>query len=374
MNYIKKMCILRQIRQGFSGDGKALSGLIKIEQYGKNLAVEVSIINFAPLTSGEYYCLLSDGTGKTEMLSLRGKSLFNLLSDLDITEGFCGIICHVKNEVVPIAYGINGNKSYDWKSVLNATLPPVFPRFAKDLGGEIAESEAFFSDNHKKQTPMYAPNTFPPPESPPQAPQNEPTVDEPTLPPPSNAPATPRELTSPTQSYDDETVATQNYYEEKENECDLLQETKQDAHTESANQAQGKETGLDSEANDDAPRVRRTFKTDPDGYYLAVKEEIDRLFRTYPKDTTLQGAFSCSEWVRVKGSASSPAYLVGVLRKDGRVHYICYALATEDKNSPPEEIKNVCSFVPVSVYEETKGFFVIFQSASSGECVRPERA
>ena len=96
MNYYKKMCILRQVKQGFSGDGKPLSGLIKIEQYGKNLAVEVSIINFAPLSSGEYYCLLSDGKRKTEMLKLRGKSIFNLLSDLDISNGFCGIICFVK--------------------------------------------------------------------------------------------------------------------------------------------------------------------------------------------------------------------------------------------------------------------------------------
>ena len=34
MNYVKKMCILRQVKQGFSGDGKALSGLVKVEQYG----------------------------------------------------------------------------------------------------------------------------------------------------------------------------------------------------------------------------------------------------------------------------------------------------------------------------------------------------
>ena len=93
MNYVKKMCILRQIKQGFSGDGKALSGLIKVEQYGKNLAVEVSVINFAPLASGEYFCLLSDGKGKTEMLSLRGKSIFNILTDIDVSGGFCGIIC-----------------------------------------------------------------------------------------------------------------------------------------------------------------------------------------------------------------------------------------------------------------------------------------
>ncbi|MBO7298161.1 MAG: hypothetical protein J6U60_03845 [Clostridia bacterium] len=92
MNYVKKMCILRQLKQGFSGDGKTLSGLVKIEQYGKNLAVEVSIINFAPLALGEYYCLLSDGKGKTEMLALRGKSIFNILSDLDISHGFCAVI------------------------------------------------------------------------------------------------------------------------------------------------------------------------------------------------------------------------------------------------------------------------------------------
>ena len=113
MNYVKKMCILRQIKQGFSGDGKALSGLIKAEQYGKNLAVEVSIINFAPLVSGEYYCLLADSKGRTELLPLRGKNIFNILSDVEIDKGFCGVICYVKKDVVPIAYGINGNGVYD---------------------------------------------------------------------------------------------------------------------------------------------------------------------------------------------------------------------------------------------------------------------
>ncbi len=374
MNYVKKMCILRQIRQGFSGDGKALSGLIKIEQYGKNLAVEVSIINFAPLSSGEYYCLLSDGKGKTEMLSLRGKSLFNLLSDLDISGGFCGIICHVKNDVVPIAYGINGNKSYDWRTVLNATLPPVFPNPRKDVGGEIAGSSLNFSEKSQNQGTMYALNDFSPPEKNPQPPRETPPTDEPILPPPTDTPPPPRELIPTANTYDDETVAARNYYEENENECNVLQKTDENAPIESANQNQGEKTGLDGKKNDDASRVRGTFKTDPDGYYLAVKEEIDRLFRTYPKDNTLRGAFSCSEWVRVKGKAANPEYLVGVLRVDGRVQYICYALAAEDKNSPPNEIKNVCSFVPVSVYEEEKGFFVIFQSAANGECIRPERA
>lgn len=332
MNYVKKMCILRQIKQGFSGDGKALSGLIKIEQYGKNLAVEVSIINFAPLVSGEYFCLLSDGKGKTEMLSLRGKSMFNILSDIDVSSGFCGIICYVKNEVVPIAYGINGNGSYDWRAILNATLPPVFPQKEKaKAGGEIAFDE-----------------------------ENEPTVYE-------------MKGISSEKSYNDEEVATENYYEVKEHERIEPTKTDENARTQSAAKIEDTEERTDASTDGDAAGVLPPFGKDPDGYYLSVKRELDELFSKYPQDKTLCGAFTQSEWVRLKGTEEAPQYLVGALYQDGKVRYICYALFAEDKDSPPEEIKNVCTFVPISPFVNAKGFFVIFQSAASGECVKPER-
>lgn len=378
MNYVKKMCILRQIRQGFSGDGKTLSGLIKIEQYGKNLAVEISVINFAPLTLGEYYCLLSDGKGKTEMLALRGKSLFNLLSDIDISEGFCGIICYVKNDVVPIAYGINGNRTYDWRSILNATLPPVFPNASKgNLQGEIARSSPYKTQN---EPTVYATNEKTKPEQAPPKPKQKPES-EPERILPEDAPLPPREdepsppLSEPSPpAYNDETVATENYYEENDDERKQLQKVGENAHVESPAEKQGAEKGLDETPNGDAPCVRRAVKTDPDGYYLSVKEEIERLFQTYPRDKTLVGAFSDSDWVRIKGTQDNPQYLVGVVKREGRVLYVCYALAAEDRNAPPDEIKNVCAFVPVSAYSQEKGFFVIFQSAASGECIRPELA
>ena len=341
MNYVKKMCILRQIKQGFSADGKTLSGLIKAEQYGKNLAIEISVINFAPLLSGEYYCLLSDGRGKTEMLCLRGKSLFNILTDMDISGGFCGIICHVKNEVVPIAYGVNGNKQYDWKKILHATLPPVFPQNPSknkattppEEGIAVSQSDRFFEDKDERKA-----STNP---------------------------------LSMEREYDDESIVEENYFKENENERNEFKKTVQDVHSESTNQKQSEKKGANVEKDVDAAGVLHPFKTNPDGYYFAVKSEIDELFKTYPKDKTLCGAFSCSDWVRVKGTAKDPQYLVGVLYEDGRAQYICYALATENKNQPPEEIKNVCSFVPISVFDTTRGFFVIFQSAASGECLKP---
>ena len=370
MNYVKKMCILRQIRQGFSEDGKSLSGLIKVEQYGKNLAVEVSVINFAPLSSGEYYCLLSDGNGKTEMLALRGKSLFNLLSDLDISCGFCGIICYVKNEVIPIAYGVNGNKTYDWRTILNAALPPVFPTVKHSrVDGEIADSAAPISPPPSSTPSISTPPPKPEPIKPELPfPGPDPAPMEEEITPPADLPP-PRELD---EVYHDETVATENYFEEKTDERILPEKVDKNAHVKSAASRERTEKGIDPAADVDDPRVRRSVTTDPDGYYLAVKEEIDRLFKTYPRDTTLSGAFSCGEWVRVKGTAKQPEYLVGILRMDGKVRYICYALRAENKSNPPDEIKNVCAFVPTDVYDEDKGYFVIFQNASSGECIRPE--
>ena len=326
MNYVKKMCILRQAKQGFSGDGKTLSGLIKMEQYGKNLAVEVSIINFAPLVSGEYYCLLTDGKGKTEMLSLRGKSIFNILSDIDISGGFCGIICFVKNDVIPIAYGINGKGSYNWRAILKTALPPVFPQKTGQADGEIAFEE-------KNDTPMYETNINP--------------------------------------AYNDEEVATRNYYEEEANERIQPAKIEEDAHTKNPTEDKGEKARANTETNVHATGVLPLFKTNPDGYYLSVKHELDELFSSYPEDRTLEGAFQHSKWVRLKGEKSAPQYLVGALYEDGKARYICYALAAKDKNSPPEEIKNVCSFVPVSCFAESAGFFVIFQSAASGECVKP---
>jgi hypothetical protein len=293
------------------------------------------------------------------MLALRGKSLFNLLTDMDISEGFCAVICHVKTEVVPIAYGVSGNHVYDWRAILNATLPPVFPNISEenalsntDYVGNIDNLQGFSQENIKNQPPMSALNASslndtPPQNDTPQAGQD---------------------------GYNDENVATENYYEKEADDEQIESfENLQNAQPKGTTEKQNSPPQSNAEKDGNADRVLHAFKTDPDGYYQAVKEELDGLFRAYPRDKTLDGAFSCSEWVRLKGTAKQPQYLVGVLYHDGRAKYICYALAAENKDNPPEEIKNVCAFVPSSVFKDKEGFFVIFQSAATGECIKPER-
>ena len=327
------MCILRQVKQGFSGDGKALSGLVKAEQYGKNLSIEVSVINFAPLSSGEYYCILSDGKNVAETLPLRGKSLFNILTDMDISNGFCAVVCFVKDSITPIAYGVNGNGSYNWKSILNQALPPSF--YEKERKKEDAPLE---DEPAPTQAEIGA-----------QAVMEEEGV---TL-------------------YDDETVVTKNYYEEQNDEQIQPTKNSEDAPTSRASENQTAQTGVDAKEDGDATRVLHPFTTDSDGYYLSVKAEMDALMQKYPKDDTLKGAFCCSEWIRVKGEADNPQYLVGVVYEEGKAKYVCYALSAKDRNNPPAEIREACTFVPTTPFSDSEGFFVIFQSASTGECIKP---
>lgn len=347
MNYMKRTCILRQIKQGFSGDGRALSGLVKIEQYGKNLSAEVSVINFAPLTEGEYYCLISDGFGRCELLPLRGKSLFNIVSKLDVSLGFCAIVLFVKREVLPIAYGICGDRQYDFKKILLAAFPTrsepesentavTLDYPAKNIEKEIEEPEKIEESTDQVQEINQTP-----------AKTNE--------------------------DYDDERMAATNYYRAEEgDEREFFNEGSNNAQTTGGAENEVGQDRENSQENGNAEDVLHPIEIEPDGYYRSVKEEIDQLFKTYPKDDTLNGVFSCSEWVRIEEPTSGKKYLVGVVYDDWKAKYICYAIPAERSEAPPEEIKDVCTFVPSSVFSDTVGFFVIFQSAASGECIKPE--
>lgn len=328
MQYYKKMCVLRQLKQGFSGDGRPLSGLIKAEQYGKNLAIEVSAVGFAPLSSGEYYCLIADAKDRTELLPLRGKNLFNLVSELDISGGFCGVICFVKTEILPIACGMNGTHPFDVRRLAEkAFLSVIKPVKAK-------------------------PAPPPPTPEPIQAEREERTEEE----------------TAAT--YDDEILAEENYFEGENDECTTAQKGSGDVRPQSGDQGKGGETGDHLETNENGENVLHAFTLNSDGFYRQIKSELDELFARYPRDESLTHAFTSSEWVRVKGSEEQPEELVGVVYEDGKAKYICYAVPAE-KDTPPKELGGAGFFIPLSPFTQGKGFFVLYQSAATGESIKP---
>ena len=104
MGYTKNIAVIRGLKSGFSADGGSLSGLVKAEKYGASLKVEVSLINFAPLTGGRYVAAISDGK---KVCILDGLS-FDGVSEVDTSAGFAALICFVNGTVSPVASAICG--------------------------------------------------------------------------------------------------------------------------------------------------------------------------------------------------------------------------------------------------------------------------
>ena len=103
--YTKNIAVIRGLKGGFSVDGGELSGIIKAERYGDSLKIEISLINFAPLTQGKYVCGISDGKN---ICVIEGKE-FEGKSGVDTSEGFAALICFVNEDVSPVASAVCGN-------------------------------------------------------------------------------------------------------------------------------------------------------------------------------------------------------------------------------------------------------------------------
>ena len=170
--------------------------------------------------------------------------------------------------------------------------------------------------------------------------------------------------------YDDEDIAAENYYKDIEDERNERKDDSKNAQAKSGNKAKAATDGTDDPQDDDAENVCEPFAKNPDGYYLSVKTELDELFKKYPRDESLKDAFPHSEWIKIDDGEN--CQLVGVLYEDWKAKYVCYAIEAENPQSPPEELKDICVFVPLAFTDESKGYFVIFQSAATGECIKPE--
>ena len=320
MRYVKKTCILREIKSGFTSDGKPLTGIIKAEQYGANAYAEFAFTNLSPTTEGSYHCLLSDLSRRYKVFPLDEGTGFSFTSEMEFSGGFYAALCFVRNRAIPIAVGACGKLPYD-------------------LFALIREA---FSEPTTQEAEMF--NTYMPPTN----------------------------QSNPAQStvYDDELVADKNYYEEEkqDHEQSPLIQDEQNAPPASGDPHQGEKERIDLATHANHEGVRDAFTTQTDGYYQSVKGELNSLFSRYPADRTLCGAFSQSEWVRVKGEEDCPEELVGLVYENGIVKYICYALpATENT---PQEVKSQGYFVPVSPLSPERGFYVLYQSAATGESIQ----
>lgn len=327
MAYEKRVCVLKQIKKGFSADGSALTGAVYCERLGSELTVTPRISGLAPVKEGRYALTVWAG-GRTYFFELKGNEPLRIQDASSVKEGFSVLVCFVRGDAEPVAFGYCGG------------APSAHTVLLEAMKTTAAE------DKKRKRTAV---NPLPPdlapgnPAVPPAVPVPIPDEEE-----SARSAASFRE-----RGYDDEAIAASDYYG-NENE-----ETAAGGEGERAQETHGENAG----ANDGAvhpfafPRGSLT-------YYNGVKDRLEQAFARYPRDERLKTAFPLSEWVNSDGA------LLGIVYGDGKPRYLC--VAVEAAGDPPEEIRENCVFVPETPFTEEKGFYVVFQDADTGEYVKTE--
>ena len=103
--YSKNIAVIKGLKEGFSADGGALTGVVKIESYGKAIRAEVTKINFAPLTEGKYVTGITDGKN----IVVLDEDVYEGDAGIEITCGFAALICFINGQVSPVASAVSGN-------------------------------------------------------------------------------------------------------------------------------------------------------------------------------------------------------------------------------------------------------------------------
>ncbi len=164
------------------------------------------------------------------------------------------------------------------------------------------------------------------------------------------------------ESYDDEVIATENYYE--------VENGKESVY----NTADGRGCQNENSTQEETAESRTSLHENTDcrerkNYYLTVKDKLDQLIQTYEYDYTLSSLIPKSQFVKINYDKDK-FYSIGTVLQNQEVKFICYAVLGTYQNSP-KELKDYCEFLPLSPFNALgEGYYVIFQSATNGEIVK----
>lgn len=317
------VALLKEVSRGFSADGREVRGVARAVESGKKTAIELSLVYLAPNGRSDLEFLFF-GERALERLPLKDASGGKFaVSDFSAAGGVA-IACPAERKIVAF-----GKFPLCPLSVSDAESKAFPPLGSKNSG---VKTDAASKDEEKDG-------------------ENKVRIG----------------------VYDDEAVATENYYEfDKDGEKEEIAEENgfgqksvfagdEDDRAFGGDIGGEEEKDADFESGDfqegDHPFAR--------GYYAAVAGKLDDIFGKFPEEKTLSRMVAESRWVEVDYE-SGKKYVVGVINESGKPRYVCYGVRGEYGKKPPE-FKDYCSFVPSSPFAlKGGGFWIMYQDAESG--------
>ncbi len=323
--YTKNIAVIKGLKSGFSADGGALSGLIKVEKYGSYFRAEISLINFAPLSGGRYVVGISDG----ENTVLCGAEGCECESLIDTTSGFAALVCFVCGGVFPVASAVCGD--YDWAAAGIVQEIERQERLSDD--GAAYEDEAIAEVNYYEFGDGVKGGG---------------------------------DVCEDTQQKDgrgggeDETSGRV---------CAQQENCEKDVNgPENSEVAAHEEKDFPSDKNNSAAEEAEPVRLAHDlKFFERMRGEIERLLTGYPREELLEKTVENSRWVRITYGGGR-FYVFGVIYSGEKPAYICYGVPSRNTKSPPASLKGMAGYIPAG----DGGFWVMYQDAATGASVKIE--
>lgn len=102
-------------------------------------------------------------------------------------------------------------------------------------------------------------------------------------------------------------------------------------------------------------------------FYKQIEKSLKSLFEYYPRDEILQDAIQDSEFVKIDYEDTGDYYSVGYICEEGVIKYICYAIPCSAGSPPPKNMEEFSQYLQI---DNEKGYYLMYQSASSGETIK----
>ncbi len=352
MSFNKKIVVLKETHQGYALSGKKISGIARIEIESGVAELHLSVINACAVSSGEFFFIITDSDNAVFSFPL-GKRPFAFnkpfLSVPNIENGLCAGLCHINEDLpVTIAFACSDGFSIG----LTEFKKIVADKCLEDRKKRIKENALANTENDCSTCC----------EHPAEQVQNI------------------EENLSTTNPYDDEAVATENYYALSDEICDKICLIKECDHAflrnknglpyeqcqTQAQESQNTTYRVQNETNDCS--CKKSKEREP--YFHTVKEELSKLFSEFTPEESLCALFADSNFVKINYSGNK-YYVVGLIKENGKEKYICYGVPAKYSENPPEQLKDCACFIPLSVFDlKGNGYWMMFQDAITGSCIK----
>ena len=174
-------------------------------------------------------------------------------------------------------------------------------------------------------------------------------------------------LSSPAPVFDEAQTGEDAFEESAEKEEEKEEKEKEKAEKEQAEKEEAKqENAAPAAKKTGGKKTKNRGRDGKAGFLDEIKENLEELFTTYPKQENLEKIIPNSAWVSVTGEGGE--YVVGVIAdEDGKARYLCYGVPDKDNSRPPSVRPECRGWLPVE--EEGAGYWVMYQDINSGEII-----